>query len=143
LPRFKRLLAPVTGTYSGGAQPWDHDIGTDRPSASSPAVGHRPTEEVAGPTYVTLIRYTEQGVRTFKDLPQRLEETRQAGEALGAKLIGYYLTMGQYDAIAISEAPDDHAIAKLALAAGARGNVRTETLRAFTEEEARSIAADL
>jgi uncharacterized protein with GYD domain len=95
------------------------------------------------PTYVTLIRYTEQGVQTFKDLPQRLEQTRQAGEALGAKLIGYYLTMGQYDAIAITEAPDDHAIAKLALAAGARGNVRTETLRAFTEEEAKNIAADL
>ena len=73
------------------------------------------------PTYVTLIRYTDQSVQTFKDLPQRLEQTRQAGEAVGAKLIGYYLTMGQYDAIAISEAPDDHAIAKLALAAGGRG----------------------
>jgi uncharacterized protein with GYD domain len=95
------------------------------------------------PTYVTLIRYTEQGVRTFKDLSQRLEDTKKAGEATGAKLIGYYLTMGQYDAIAITEAPDDHTIAKLALAAGARGNVRTETLRAFTEEEAKKIAAEV
>jgi uncharacterized protein with GYD domain len=91
------------------------------------------------PTYITLIRYTEQGVKTFTDLSQRLEETKAAGE----KLLGYYLTMGQYDAVAISEAPDDHTIAKLALAAGARGNVRTETMRAFTDEEARSIAADL
>jgi uncharacterized protein with GYD domain len=95
------------------------------------------------PTYITLIRYTEQGVKTFTDLSQRLEETKAAGEAVGAKLLGYYLTMGQYDAVAISEAPDDHTIAKLALAAGARGNVRTETMRAFTDEEARSIAADL
>ena len=95
------------------------------------------------PTYITLIRYTEQGVKTFKDLSQRLEETKAAGEAVGAKLVGYYLTMGQYDAVAISEAPDDDAIAKLALAAGARGNVRTETMRAFTDEEARKIASGL
>jgi uncharacterized protein with GYD domain len=95
------------------------------------------------PTYVTLIHYTDQGVKTFKDLPQRLDETRQAGEAIGAELIGYYLTMGQYDAIAISDAPDDATIARLALAAGARGNVRTETFRAFTEDEAKAIAAEL
>jgi uncharacterized protein with GYD domain len=95
------------------------------------------------PTYVTLIHYTEQGVKTFKDLSQRLEDTRRAGEATGAKLIGYYLTMGQYDAIAITDAPDDRSVAKLALAAGARGNVRTETMRAFTEDEARAIADEL
>jgi len=71
------------------------------------------------PTYVTLIHYTEQGVQTFKDLSRRLDETRRSGEAVGAKLISYYLTMGQYDAIAITDAPDDEAIAKLALAAGA------------------------
>ena len=95
------------------------------------------------PTYITLIHYTEQGVKTFKELSQRLDETRQAGEAIGAELVGYYLTMGQYDAIAISEAPDDAVIARLALAAGARGNVRTETFRAFTEDEAEAIAAEL
>ena len=95
------------------------------------------------PTYVTLIHYTDQGVKTFKDLSKRLDETRQAGESMGATLVGYYLTMGQYDAIAISEAPDDAAIAQLALAAGARGNVRTETFRAFTEDEAKAIAAEL
>jgi uncharacterized protein with GYD domain len=100
-------------------------------------------EEVAMPTYVTLIHYTDQGVKTFKDLPQRLDETRRAGEAVGARLIGFYLTMGQYDAIAITEAPDDAAVARLALAAGARGNVKTETLRAFTEDEAMAIAASL
>jgi uncharacterized protein with GYD domain len=95
------------------------------------------------PTYVTLIRYTEQGVKTFKDLPRRLEETRRAGEAVGAKLAAFYLTMGQYDAVVISDAPNDETVAKLALAAAGRGNVRTETLRAFTEGEAKSIAAEL
>jgi uncharacterized protein with GYD domain len=95
------------------------------------------------PTYVTLVHYTEQGVKTFKDLPARLEDTRKAGETLGAKLTAFYLTMGQYDAVVISEAPDDETVAKLALAAGGRGNVRTETLRAFTEDEAKRIANEL
>jgi len=65
------------------------------------------------------IHYTEQGVKTFKELSQCIEETKSAGETV-AKLVG-----------------------TLALAAGARGNVRTETMRAFTEEEARQIAAGL
>lgn len=95
------------------------------------------------PTYVTLIRYTEQGIKTFKDLPSRIEETRKAGEAAGAKLVAFYLTMGQYDAVVVSDAPDDETIAGLALAAGGRGNVRTETLRAFTEDEAKKLAAQL
>jgi uncharacterized protein with GYD domain len=95
------------------------------------------------PTYVTLIRYTEQGIKTFKDLPRRLEETRKAGEPLNATLVAFYLTMGQYDAVVVSEAPDDETVAKLALAAGGRGNVRTETLRAFTEDEAKKIASEL
>jgi uncharacterized protein with GYD domain len=95
------------------------------------------------PRYVTLIRYTQQGIETFKDLEGRLEETRRVGEASGARLVDFYLTMGQYDAVIVSEAPDDETIAKLALAAGGRGNVRTETLRAFTEDEAKRIAAEL
>ena len=95
------------------------------------------------PTYVTLIRYTEQGVKTFKDLKSRLEETRRAGESVGAKLNAFYLTMGQYDAVVISEAPDDATVAKLALAAAGRGNVRTETFRAFTEDEALRISEEL
>jgi uncharacterized protein with GYD domain len=95
------------------------------------------------PMYVTLIRYTEQGIKTFKDLPSRLEETRKAGEAAGAKLVAFYLTMGQYDAMVVSEAPEDETVATLALAAGGRGNVRTETLRAFTEDEAKKLAAAL
>ena len=93
------------------------------------------------PMYVTLIRYTEQGIKTFKDLPSRLEETRKAGEPAGAKLVAFYLTMGQYDAVVVSEAPDDETVTTLALAAGGRGNVRTETLRAFTEDQAKKLAA--
>jgi uncharacterized protein with GYD domain len=95
------------------------------------------------PTYVTLVHYTEQGVKTFKDLKSRLEETRRAGESVGAKLNAFYLTMGQYDAVIISDAPDDATVAKLALAAAGRGNVRTETMRAFNEDEALRISEEL
>jgi uncharacterized protein with GYD domain len=92
------------------------------------------------PTYVTLIHYTEQGVKTLKDLPQRLEDTRKAGEAIGAKLVSFYLTMGQYDTVVVSGAPDDQTVAALALAAAARGNVRTETLRASPRTRPRASA---
>lgn len=95
------------------------------------------------PTYVTLIRYTEQGIKNFKDLAQRFEETRPAGAAVGHNVVAYYLTMGQYDAVVVSEAPDDETMAKLALDAGRRGDVRTETMRAFTEDEAKQLAAEL
>jgi uncharacterized protein with GYD domain len=95
------------------------------------------------PIYVTLIKYTEQGLKTFENLPARIDDTRKYGEAQGAKLLAFYLTMGRYDAVVVSEAPDDETVAKLALAAGVRGNVTTETLRAFTEDEARKIAAEL
>ena len=61
----------------------------------SRAVDRDPRRWFAMPMYVTLIRYTEQGIKTFKDLPSRLEETRKAGEAVGAKLVAFYLTMGQ------------------------------------------------
>ena len=83
------------------------------------------------------------GCQTFTDLPKRPEETRKAGEAVGAKLVAFYLTMGQYDAVVISDAPDDQTVAKLALAAAGRGNVRTEVLRAFIEDEAKGIEAEL
>ena len=95
------------------------------------------------PTYITLVHYTEQGVKTFDELPRRLEKMRAAAEALGAKLVSYYLTMGQYDGVVISEEPDDETVAKIALATAGRGNLRTETFRAFTEAEAVDIAKAL
>jgi uncharacterized protein with GYD domain len=95
------------------------------------------------PTYITLINYTEQGVKTFNELPRRIEKMRAAAEVVGARLISYYLTMGQYDGVVISDAPDDETVAKIALATAGRGNLRTETFRAFTEAEAVDIANDL
>lgn len=95
------------------------------------------------PTYITLFRYTQQGIQTIKDGSARLDAGKAAIQAVGGKFIGFYLTMGQYDAVLISELPDDEAAARLLLAQGALGNVRTETLRAFTEDEFRRIIAAL
>ena len=87
------------------------------------------------PTYIGLMNFTEQGVKTIKDLPARLSSARQLMASKGATLHSYFLTMGQYDAVAIGEAPDDEAVASLLLAQAGVGNLRSTTLRAFTEEE--------
>lgn len=91
------------------------------------------------PTYVTLVSYTQQGIQNIKESPKRLDAAKKAYEKMGAKLKDFYLVMGRYDIILVSEGPDDETMAKVALSLGSLGNVRSETLRAFTEEEARKI----
>ena len=95
------------------------------------------------PTYVTLLSYTQQGIQNIKDSPTRLDAAKKAYESMGAKLKDAYLVMGRYDIVLVSEGPDDETMAKVALAVGSLGNVRSETLRAFTEEEFRNIVAAL
>ena len=95
------------------------------------------------PTYISLLRYTQQGVQNIKESPARLDAAKKAFQAMGGELKQWYLVMGQYDAVVVSELPDDETAAKLALAIGAQGNIRTETLRAFTEEEYRKLIASL
>jgi uncharacterized protein with GYD domain len=95
------------------------------------------------PTYITLIRYTEKGVQNMKESPTRLEAAKQSVRAMGGELKAFYLTMGRYDAIVLSEAPDDETATRFALATAARGYVRTETLRAYNEEEYRRLIAGL
>jgi uncharacterized protein with GYD domain len=95
------------------------------------------------PTYISLIKLTHQGVTSIKEGPSRLDASKDTLKALGSELKAFYLTMGQYDIVAISEAADDTAACKVALAIGSRGTVTTETLRAFTEDEYRDIVAAL
>jgi uncharacterized protein with GYD domain len=95
------------------------------------------------PTYISLLRYTQQGITAIKQGPARLDAAKQAYKRAGGELKAFYLTTGQYDAVAIAELPDDTSLAKLALSLGAQGNIRTETLRAFTESEYRKIIAEL
>jgi uncharacterized protein with GYD domain len=91
------------------------------------------------PHYVSLLRFTHQGITKIKESPARLDAARKAAEKVGGKVHAYYLTMGQYDMVIIAEFPNDEAVAKFSLSAGALGNVTTETLKAFTEGEYRNI----
>ena len=95
------------------------------------------------PTYVSLLRFTQQGIQNIKESPDRVQASRQAFEAAGARLKDIYVVTGQYDFVAVIEAPDDETAATVGLALSAQGNVRTETMRAFTEEEYRRIIAAL
>ena len=94
-------------------------------------------------TYITLINLTEQGVKTIKDLPARLAAGRQAMEANGSKLLQYYLTLGAQDAVVITELPDDETAASVALQQAGLGNLRTTTMRAFTEAEIPGILSKM
>ena len=93
--------------------------------------------------YVLLSRFTQQGAQNIKDGPARLEAVKETLQGLGAELKDFYLTLGEYDAVVVVEAPDDETIATASLAIGSLGNVRIETLRAFTEDEYGQIVGTL
>jgi uncharacterized protein with GYD domain len=95
------------------------------------------------PHYVTLLRYTQQGAAKIKESPARLDAAKKAAEAQKGKIHSWFLTMGKYDAVIIAEFPDDDAAARFMLTTGALGNVSTQTLKAFTEAEYRTLVASL
>jgi uncharacterized protein with GYD domain len=95
------------------------------------------------PTYIVLLNLTQQGIQNVKEGPATLDSSKQRFQAIGAELKAFYLTMGRYDGVFIVDAPDDATLAKRLLDMGSHGIVRSETLRAFTEEEYRKIIAEL
>jgi uncharacterized protein with GYD domain len=90
-------------------------------------------------TYISLLTFTPQGVQNVAQQGARIDDIKKAYRAAGGELVAYYPTMGQYDGVAIYRMPDDTAAAQFILATMAKGNVRSETLRAFDEEEYRKI----
>ena len=90
-------------------------------------------------TYVTLLRFTQKGIENIKESPSRLDAAKKAFRAVGAELKTFYLATGRYDAVAISEAPDDETIVKAAIITASKGSIRTESFRVFTEDEYRKI----
>jgi uncharacterized protein with GYD domain len=94
-------------------------------------------------TYISLVRYTDQGIRNIKESPNRLDATKKAFQAAGGELKQFYLAMGKYDIVLVSEAPDDETVARVALSLGSLGNVRTQTMRVFSEPEFRKIVGSL
>ena len=95
------------------------------------------------PTYIQLLRFTQQGVQKIKESPTRLDAAKKLYKSMGCEMKAFYLVMGQYDAVVVTEAPNDETASKLALAIGAQGNVRTESLRAYTEGEYKKLIAAL
>ena len=93
------------------------------------------------PTYVVLGNFTDQGIRAVKDSPKRLEAVKAMCQQAGVTLKETYYTLGQYDLVAVFEAPDDAAITALGLNIGKLGNVRTQTLRAYTADDMKGILA--
>ena len=90
-------------------------------------------------TYMVLGSYTQQGIEGIKDRPARAERLRKRCQDNGCELKAGYMAMGRYDLVLMIDAPDDGAIAKVVLGAGLSGNVHTETLRLFDEQEANAI----
>ena len=94
-------------------------------------------------TYLSLINWTDQGIRTIKDSPKRLEATRKALKKLGGEVKAFYMLQGHYDCALIFDIPNEEALTKFLLTTGTAGNVRTTTQRAFTEEEYKKHIAAL
>ena len=86
-------------------------------------------------TYINLVNLTEQGIKTVKDTTKRAEAFRQMASKAGVKVKDIYWTIGGYDVVAILEAPDDETVMSVLVSLGSLGNVRTQTLRAFSAEE--------
>ena len=87
------------------------------------------------PTYIGLFKFTDQGIKDIKNAPQRIEKAMKAYEKMGGKVLGFYSVMGEYDYVAIGEAPSDEVQVTFALALGSQGFLRTTTLKAFTKEK--------
>ena len=87
------------------------------------------------PTYIGLFKLTDQGIKNIKDAPKRLDDAIKGIEAMGGKMKGFYAVMGEYDYVGIVEFPSDEVQMSFSLALGARGSVRSTTLKAFPQEE--------
>ncbi|MGD0006471.1 MAG: GYD domain-containing protein [Anaerolineaceae bacterium] len=94
-------------------------------------------------TFISLMKLTDQGAKSIKDAPARVAAAVKGLEAMGGKILGFYMTMGEFDYISIAEAPSDEVAAAFLLSLGALGNVHTTTLKGFTLEQFASLVKKL
>ena len=94
-------------------------------------------------TYIMLANWTDQGVRAVKDSPRRLDAAKKALKDMGGEIKAVFLTMGDYDLVALYDAPDDAVAARFTIQLGMTGNIRTRTLKAFPEAAYREIINSL
>jgi uncharacterized protein with GYD domain len=94
-------------------------------------------------TYVVLATFTDQGVKNAKESPKRAEAFRQMARTFGVTVKDIFWTQGRYDIVTVVEAPDELSATALNLSLGALGNIRTESLRAFSSEDMMKIVAKM
>lgn len=94
-------------------------------------------------TYISLISWTDKGVSTYQDTFDRASAAGELASKMGATLKEVYWTIGPYDIVAVSEAPDDETATAFALALSSQGNVRTTTLRGFNADEMRAVVSKI
>ena len=95
------------------------------------------------PHYVTLMRWTTQGIAGLPAWRERVEEGERIIDEAGGKLVGVYVTLGRYDVVEVFEAPDDDTALEIVTKLSHHGAEQTETLRAFTRDEAEAIIRKL
>jgi uncharacterized protein with GYD domain len=93
------------------------------------------------PTYISLVQFTEKGIQNARQTTQRLADWAAKVQSMGVSINQMYWTLGHYDQVCVFNAPDDETAASVLLAADMLGNVRTETMRAFTTSEMEKILA--
>ncbi len=93
--------------------------------------------------YVSLLQFTDQGIRNVKDSIKRAAAATAEAEKMGAKVTDAFWTMGAYDVVLLLDAPDDENISAFSLKIGSLGNVKSQTMRAFRREEMESILAKI
>ena len=94
------------------------------------------------PRYVVLVNFTDQGIRNIRESPKRAEAGRKLAEKYGGRLQVYY-AMGEYDGVYVAEMPSDEVMTQYLLALASLGNVRTKTLKVWTETEAADLISKL
>lgn len=94
-------------------------------------------------TYLVLVNFTDQGARTIKDTTKRADAVKELAQAYGVEAKAFYWTQGAYDVVVVFEAPDDAAMMAVDFAIAQAGNVRGQTLRAFSKEEINNVLSKL
>ncbi len=95
------------------------------------------------PTYMVMVKFTDQGARNLKETPQRIRQNMQNAQALGISTKGIYFTQGDYDMVVVADAPDEDTLMAQAFAINMQGNSRTTTMRAFSLEDVERILSKL
>ena len=93
--------------------------------------------------YIGLYKFTPQGLANIKGSPERIKQAKEMAEKMGIKVVGVWVTMGEYDLVTVTDAPNDQLIGIFALALAKLGNVTTQTMRALSEDEFAQVVSKL